>query len=392
MMISLLLGGVGADLILVEGTGALYDSPDPTSLRGSDAEIAALAQIPTVALLDGRGCGGTAAVILKGLAAATQGFDLVGGIINRVAPHRQGDEPDRAFYEKSAAHWTSKPIFGVVPELQLTDEPPPKGLSQRKNYTSLSRQFFVDIGKAIQQHVNLDGLLVCAADAEILQVSEFRNDPMMRRTRIGVADDVCFSIGFQENIELLRYFGAEVVPFSPLSDDHLPKRLGAIYLPGAFLTEYGKDLGGNRAMKSSIHDFYSSGGVVYSEGSATAYLSRDFTLPDGTTVPGVGILPCSVQQGRGAITYGQGVTTEESVLGRSGQVMRGLLLDEWKLSREERMTKLLRISKTGGSPVAEGFSPGAQVLATFGLFHFGANPEVARSLVDAAEVVAPLNG
>jgi hypothetical protein len=72
--------------------------------------------------------------------------------------------------------------------------------------------------------------------------------------------------------------------------------------------------------------------------------------------------------------------------------MRGLLLDEWKLSREERMTKLLRISKTGGSPVAEGFSPGAQVVATFGLFHFGANPEVARSLVDAAEVVAPLNG
>lgn len=72
-------------------------------------------------------------------------------------------------------------------------------------------------------------------------------------------------------------------------------------------------------------------------------------------------------------------------------MLRGLILDEWRIAREERMTKLLRVSRGVGSPVADGFSPGAQVLCTFGLFHFGANPEVARALVDAAEVVAPFD-
>lgn len=242
MMISLFLGGVGADVVIIEGAGALFDGSEANSLRGSDAEIAALAQIPTVALIDGRGCGTTAAVILKGLAAAAQGFDVVGGIVNRVLPNARGEEPDRAFYDQAAAHWLSKPIFGVLPELISTDEPPPKGLSQVKSFLSLSRQFFVDIGKAMQQYVNVDGLLVCASDAEVLQVPEFRNNPLPRRCRIGVADDACFSVGFQENVELLRYFGAEIVPFSPLSDDQLPKRLGAIYLPGAFLYDYGRDL------------------------------------------------------------------------------------------------------------------------------------------------------
>jgi hypothetical protein len=49
----------------------------------------------------------------------------------------------------------------------------------------------------------------------------------------------------------------------------------------------------------------------------------------------------------------------------------------------------MRVSRNSKPAVMDAFSPGPQIIATFSLLHFGSNPQVARNLADAAEVVLP---
>ncbi|MBN8550941.1 MAG: hypothetical protein J0M12_16630, partial [Deltaproteobacteria bacterium] len=68
-------------------------------------------------------------------------------------------------------------------------------------------------------------------------------------------------------------------------------------------------------------------------------------------------------------------------------IVKGVSTGEWRLASEEPMVKTMRMSAIGVPSSAEGYSPGAQILGTFSLLHMGSNPEFAKSLVDAAQVV-----
>jgi cobyrinic acid a,c-diamide synthase len=46
--------------------------------------------------------------------------------------------------------------------------------------------------------------------------------------RIGVARDRAFSFYYEDNLDLLREQGAEIVPFSPIADRMLPPGLDAL--------------------------------------------------------------------------------------------------------------------------------------------------------------------
>ena len=52
--------------------------------------------------------------------------------------------------------------------------------------------------------------------------------------RIGVARDRGFSFYYEDNLDLLREQGAEIVPFSPIADRALPAGLDALYFGGGY--------------------------------------------------------------------------------------------------------------------------------------------------------------
>ena len=76
------------------------------------------------------------------------------------------------------------------------------------------------------------------------------------------------------NMHHLEAAGAQLVFFSPLSDDRLPLGLSALYLGGASWNKFAAQLASNKPMLAGVRAFCQSGGLVYAEASGMFYLMR----------------------------------------------------------------------------------------------------------------------
>lgn len=379
--------GVGSDFLLIDaGSAGLYDGYSAAVLRGSPAELAADIHTPVVLVVDPRGFGASLAALVRGFRDFAVDVDLAGVVLSRHSEGLDGTA-SRDFFEATLQSASLPPLLGAVAPFSAASPLPEISCLQTENRSSLGRQFLIELGALVQQHVDIEAIQEKARQALGIRITDYEHRPQARRTRIAVADDSCFGVMFQDNLDWLRYYGAELVSFSPLADDSLPTKLGAIYIPGCYLEEYGTALAQNTSMKNAISDFVGSGGVLYSEGAGTAYISRTFKTTKGESFEGVGIIPGPAASLRAPWAYSDAVTVEESVLGRPGLIVKGIHTHEWKLSSEERMVRALRFSGTGSSGMHEGYSPEPQVVSTFAFLHFGSNPELAKNLVDAAEVM-----
>lgn len=395
IMSSTFRASLGANLLLIEGQGGLYDGYNAGSLHGSDAEIARITESPVLIVADLSKLGSSLAAVLRGYTNFVDGVNVVAAIGNRCVERSRRDEVsrDQAFYNLALRSYGMAPLLGAIPELKTTVSPPPNFAFQGGSFISLPRQLFVELASAINASVDLDRLLELAHQAPRVGLNEVEGKlGSARRTRIAVSEDSCFGVCFQDNLDLLRFYGADVVSFSPLADQQLPDGIGAVYLTGAAIAEYGPELAHNFSMIESLRKFSAQGGVIYSEGAGTAYLSREYVIGSNTSpLPGVGILPISCQWSPSELLYQDFVTLDETVFGQSAIVVKGLSTDQWRVYDDERLIKVLKVSTPGKATILDGFSPTSQSICTFSFLHFGSNPLIARNLVAAAEVVQSLD-
>jgi cobyrinic acid a,c-diamide synthase len=210
-----------------------------------------------------------------------------------------------------------------------------------------------------------------------------------RQCRIAIADDSCFGPCFQDNADLLRLLGAEMVPFSPLADVALPPGIGGLYLPGAYLGEYGETLSANKSIYQSIRDFAGAGGVIYSEGAGTAFLCQSFLLTqDGRKHDGVGLIARDAVRVLEEPRAIMGTMLEDSVLAPAGRSVHGYSTGEWSIKRGDSSSdgvfEVMRFQGPSQEPLQSMLSATAQSCSTLHFLHFGSNPDFARGLVLAA--------
>lgn len=359
---------------VVEGVMGLFDGGE-----GSAATLAKTLHLPVLLVIDIRSAAESIAAVVNGFATLDPGLKLAGVICNRVGSDKHRDMVAGAI----AAHCTV-PIIGFLPRREEVSIPSRHlGLHMGEEHP-LAGEGLNQLAQLVEQHLDLD-LLVRLADerrsitAKEATVSTVAIDP--DRVRIGVARDAAFCFYYEDNFDLLRAAGAELVFFSPLGDRHLPTGLQGLYLGGGYPELHARQLSTNRSMQEQIRDFAAAGRPVYAECGGFMYLTQAITDLEGHEFPMVGIYPFQtrMQPRLRRLGYRQPMLLRDTFLGPEGTVLHG---HEFHYStvddRHPAIETVFRLDD--GRP--EGFLH-HQTLAGYVHLHWGRTPEAATRFVQA---------
>lgn len=89
-----------------------------------------------------------------------------------------------------------------------------------------------------------------AASALPLEYHKVSLEPV-GKARIAIARDKAFCFYYQDTLDLLTELGAELIPFSPLTDVHLPQCDGLI-LGGGYPELYAQQLADNKGLLQEV--------------------------------------------------------------------------------------------------------------------------------------------
>ena len=373
----------GADVVVAEGMMGLFDGKNGSTEIGSSAEIAKLLRLPVVLVVDAAKSARSVAAVVLGFEMFDAELRLAGVILNRVASERHYEmlrEAIEASCKTKILGWLPLEPAIAIPERHL-------GLQGAAEQAADGEETAINTLAALaEEHLDLDGLLGLECELEMTGVEPARasgfesNDAV----RVGVASDHAFSFYYEDNLDLLREQGAEIVRFSPLNDASLPSGLDALYLGGGYPELYAEQLSGNGQMLEEVRAFVASGRPVYAECGGMLYLSESLGVDDKSYAM-VGVLPLSMQMTGKPVQFGYVTVefTEDCLLGRKGTVVRGHSFHYSRIATQGDLGTSYHVQYSmSGKEESEGFGRG-NVLASYIHLHFRANPAVAVNFVVA---------
>ena len=243
-----------AQVAVVEGVMGLFDGYDGASEAGSTAQMAKWLGLPTLLVVDARAMARSAAALVHGFAAFDPDLALAGVVFNRVG---------------GAAHWQYlQEAMGGVPGVKCLGGLPrePKlsiperhlGLVTSEDHP-LGEEYLERLAAWLEGHLDLDRLLASLPLLARLPAAPPAASPHPPLVRLGVARDRAFCFYYPENLEWLAHFGAELVPFSPLTDRELPADLHGLYLGGGYPELFAGQLAANEGIKRQLTEAAAAG-------------------------------------------------------------------------------------------------------------------------------------
>lgn len=287
-----------AGMALVEGNQALFDGLD---LEGSDctAGLAHLLQAPVILVVDTSRMNRGIAPLLLGYLKFDPELNIAGVILNRVGGTRHETK-----LREAIERYIGLEVLGVIPklpdELGVTERH--LGLIPVKEDPLLLDKISV-IGDVMKRHCDIDRILRIAGMAKpIPAVAPWIKSASKQRVRIGVAMDKAFTFYYPENLMALEAAGAELVPFSPISDESLPE-VNGIYIGGGFPEVFMEELETNRTLRRQIRDEAENGLPIYAECGGLMYLCRSI-IWDGAAREMAGVIKADVEMTKRPVGMG----------------------------------------------------------------------------------------
>jgi cobyrinic acid a,c-diamide synthase len=377
-------GSEGADIAVVEAMMGLFDGVTGAGEQGSSAEIAKQLDLPVVLVLD-------ASMAARSIAAVIQGFEnfdadlkMAGVILNRV-----GSEGHLHFLQQAIAASCKSPVLGSLPHTPALHIPERHLGLVTAAERPLSTEQVSLLADLAERHIDLDALLrVCGDVASYVSTeadvpSGTHNPDSVPKVRIGVPRDQAFCFYYEDNLEMLRSEGAEVVEFNSLQCSSLPAGLDALYFGGGYPELFAQQLSDNQPLIRDVRQFVSSGKPVYAECGGLIYLSDRLRTLDGYTFQMAAVLPLAIEMTGGLVHFGYTEVTFERdcLLGKRGEVARGHSFHYSKMTELGEVDHAYRTAYTlSGRSELEGLVKG-NVLASYIHLHFKSNHGLAASLV-----------
>ncbi|MDQ6712794.1 MAG: cobyrinate a,c-diamide synthase [Candidatus Dormibacteraeota bacterium] len=368
-------GALGADLAVVEGMLGLFDGRG-ASTDGSTADVARIIKAPVVLVMDVNDMTESAAAVALGFKSFPESPKIAGVLLNNVR-----SDAHRRLAEDAIWDIAKLPVLGALRAMPQLDIPQrARGLLPVTENKEWDRMIGV-LAETIDRDVDLDLLLRIANKAELVPLvpkKVFQGKPDGGRTvRLAVAYDDAFNFYYPENLELLEEHGAQVVPFSPLEDDHLPQDIAGVYLGGGFPEVFVEPLAKNHAMAESIQRANRNEIPIYAECGGLMYLGRSLRTKSGITHQMAGVIPVDVEMDGEIRRFGyrQLLTLEDNILSPRGQFYRGHEFHWSRITGHDGGVKpAYQMQNAEGDVIGyEGFVA-PNLLASYVHLHFGQNP------------------
>lgn len=361
----------GCDCAVVEGVMGLFDGGE-----GSAAVLAKTLDLPVVLVIDVRSAAESVAAVAHGFATLDPGLRLAGIICNRV-----GSAKHRAMISEAMATHCQVPIIGFLPREEAIAIPSRHlGLHMGEEHP-LRGEGLERLIKLVEDHLDVELLLTLAGQRQA--AVELNDTPLVERgtpVRIGVARDSAFCFYYEDNLDLLREAGAELVGFSPLADAQLPPNLQGLYLGGGYPELHAAILSENSSLRQQIGHFAQAGHPVYAECGGFMYLCQSITDQNEAVFPMVGLYPLAarMQPRLRSLGYRQPLVAADCLLAEQGTVLHG---HEFHYSTIEENPAVPTVYR-----LADGRREGYvchHTLAGYIHLHWGRTPQAAARFVAA---------
>ncbi|HEX6597464.1 MAG TPA: cobyrinate a,c-diamide synthase [Acidimicrobiales bacterium] len=361
----------GCDVLVVEGVMGLFDgADDPMGPSSSTAQIATLINAPVVLVVDAAAMSRSVAALVHGFNTFDPSVQVAAVVLNRVG----SDSHERmlrnalgpldipvlgALRRNDAFRWRDRHL-GLVPVVENRPE---------------IRAGLESLGAAIAESCDLDGLLALARGAPRTNVATPPRAWHQAKVRVGVAAGPAFSFVYQDNLQALEQAGAELVPFDPAEDEHLPARIHGLYAGGGFPEVYAGALAANRTLLADVRVRVDNGLVTWAECGGLLWLSRSL---DGHRLAGA--VPADGRMtDRLTLGYRHWWPRVDTPLAGAGTAMRA---HEFHYSTLEPAGDAIDYRGRQGADRAGFASP--TLLASYLHLHLGGDPAPAERFVAAA--------
>ena len=348
----------------------------------STAHIARLLDLPVLLVLDCSRLSGSVAAIAHGYRSFDPKIRLAGVVLNRVGSDRHLQ------LLKEALEPLQIPILGVLRRQDNISIPDRHlGLVPTGELSQLDAIIdqLADLAENCFDWEQLLPLLksntVGAGFTNSLSLAQTTliNPPFESPIRIAVARDRAFNFYYADNLDLLQQLGAELVFWSPLTDE-LPEGIQGLYFGGGFPEVFAQQLAENKLARESVRHAILTGMPTYAECGGLMYLCEAIIDFENKSWSMVGILPTTaVMSGRLTLGYRQATALQDSPILGAGATVWGHEFHRSHLS--EKPTKPLFEVKGYHSPVTEEGWQLHQVHASYVHLHFGARPEIAKQFL-----------
>jgi cobyrinic acid a,c-diamide synthase len=386
-----LKASAGVDVTVVEGVMGMHDG------EFSTARLAAVLNLPIVLVVDAYGMAESAGAVVKGFAefgvrSSKSGVNdehlkIAGVIFNRVASENHYKRLKESVRDVPVLGYLSRELNFEIPHRHL-------GLSVAEE-SPITSQNIDRLADAVLRHIDVDMLYKSTNRSCITQAQKQRPSKdksaicnLQSAIRIAVAYDKAFCFYYEDNLDLLRDAGAEIIRFSPLEDAKIPDNTDALYIGGGYPELYAEQLSKNNNMRNSLRDWAEAGRPVYAECGGLMYLSKGIHDFEGNYFTMAGVLPFEtrMKKGRSRLGYRELVLQENCILGNKGEHAKGHEFHYSEIDNgpweADAIRTIYALHDNNGCPVHDEGYRYKNLLASYVHVHFGGNVALAKNFVN----------
>lgn len=267
------------DLAVIEGNMGFYDGINYTE-SASAYEISEFTETPVILIVNAKEMNNSVAAIIKGFMDYRP--NNIKGVIFNCISAMVYDELKILCEEIGI-----KPL-GYFPFNEKTQiKSRYLGLANAAEINDLKDKIDILAGIAAQT-LDIDGILEIAAENE--KRADIKKTISEPKVRIAVARDKAFCFYYEDNLNLLRELGAELVSFSPIADEALPENIDGIIIGGGYPEIYAGILSQNNSMKQSVKAAIDDGVPCIAECGGFMYLHEIMCDITGQEYEMVGVI------------------------------------------------------------------------------------------------------